>query len=214
MAKAQAITGLDTQAPTEQNARIIARERLAELYAYVDYIESAANIQELHAMRIAAKRLRYTLEIFADYLPAGSKEIAEELANVQDELGALHDSEVMLALLRLSLQTGEESTASEKPETELAAQRKALLSQEMLASFLDTSNTPALSERERRALESFLRRQERRREQAYTAFRRHWDQLEQRDFRAEILALLIQDKDVDEDEIEEQEEHSDNQEGK
>lgn len=213
MAKAQVITGLDIQAPTRQNACIIARERLAELYAYGDYIESPANIQELHDMRIAAKRLRYTLEVFAEYLPAGSQEIAEELANLQDELGALHDSEVMLALLRLSLQAGEEAAANEKSETELAAQRKALLSQEMLASFLDTSNTPALSERERHALESFLRRQDWRREQAYTAFRRHWDQLEQRNFRAEILALLIQDKDVDEDEIEQQEEHSNSHEG-
>lgn len=213
MAKAQVITGLDIQAPTAQNARIIARQRLAELYAYGDYIDSPANIQELHDMRIAAKRLRYTLEIFAEYLPAGSQGIAEELANLQGELGTLHDSEVMLALLRLSLRTGVDRVANEKPETELAAQRKALLSQEMLASFLDTSNTPALSERERHALENFLRRQERRREQAYTTFRRHWDQLEQRNFRAEILALLIQDEDVDEDVVEQQEEHSSSQEG-
>ena len=211
MAKAQAITGLETQVPTEQNARIIARMRLADLYTYMDYIESPANIQELHDMRIAAKRLRYTLEIFVDYLPAASQSIAEELASLQDELGALHDSEVMLALLRLSLQTAGNTVAKRKPETELASQRKALLSQEMLTSLLDTSSTPVLSSGERHGLESFLRRQERRREQSYATFRQHWDQLEQRHFRVEILALLTQGK--HEDEVEERGDISHSKEG-
>ncbi len=211
MAKAQTITGLDTQASTEQNARIIAQERLAELYAYMDYIESPANIKELHDMRIAAKRLRYTLEVFADYLPAGSQEIAEELATLQDELGTLHDSEVMLALLRLSLQTTEDTAANGQAETELAAQRKALLSQEMLTNLLDTNSMSALSERERHGLEGFLHKQERRREQSYAAFLQHWEQLEQRHFRAEILTMLTQEK--DEDEVEQPEENSDDHEG-
>ncbi len=190
MAKARAITGLETQASSAQNARIIARERLADLYAYTGYVGSPANIQELHDMRIAAKRLRYTLEIFAHCLPTASVGIAEELANLQDELGTLHDSEVMLALLRLSLQAEETTPLSGKREAELATQRKALLSQEMLNSLLDTTHTPALSAGERQGLESFLRRQERRREQSYTAFRQHWDQLEQRHFRKEIMAML------------------------
>lgn len=194
MAKARAITGLDLQAPTKQNARLMARERLADLYAYTDYVGSAANIHELHDMRIAAKRLRYTLEIFAAHLPATSQRIAEELAALQDELGTLHDSEVMLALLRLSLQPTEE-TANPPRESELSIQRNALLSPEMASNILDSTNTPALSHKERQGLESFLRRQERRREQAYTAFRQHWDQLEQRHFREEIRAMLEQDAD-------------------
>lgn len=192
MAKARPITGLDLQAPTAQNARIIVRERLADLYAFTDYLESPANIQELHNMRIAAKRLRYTLEIFAAYLPPDSQEIAEELANLQDELGTLHDSEVMLALLRLSLQP----TTGGQVETELAIQRKALLSPDMARSLREMTNQPALSCDERQGLESLLRRQERRREQSYMAFRQHWDQLEQRRFCEEILAMLERDDDA------------------
>jgi len=50
----------------------------------------------LHNLRIAAKRLRYTFEIFADVLPAASQAIA-------DEPGALYDDDIMIALLRLCM---------------------------------------------------------------------------------------------------------------
>src|SRR5262245_62100317 len=100
MAKARPITGLDPQASTRSNARIIVRERLKDMYAYAEYTTSPANIQELHDLRIAIKRTRYSLEIFEEFLPEEGKGFAEELAGLQDELGALHDSEVMLALLR------------------------------------------------------------------------------------------------------------------
>lgn len=193
MARARAIAGLDLQASTGQNARIIARERLAELYAFTDYLESPANIQELHDMRIAAKRLRYTLEIFAVYLPAASQKIVEELAQLQDELGALHDSEVMLALLHLSLQPATDSARSKPVETELAIQRKNLLAPDMIERIQGTPDQPALSQREQQGLESFLRRQEERREQSYAAFRQHWEQLEQRHFHEEILGMLKHD---------------------
>src|SRR5690242_2055165 len=103
MAKARAITGLDPQAPTGRNARLMVRERLADMYSYAQYAASPDNSAGLHNLRIAAKRVRYTLEIFEEFLPEAGKSFAEELARLQDELGALHDSEVMLALLRLSL---------------------------------------------------------------------------------------------------------------
>src|SRR6476661_8306056 len=101
MARARPITELDSQAPTTRNARIILRQRLDDMYAYAPFIDNPDNIQELHDLRIAAKRVRYTLELFEEFLPASSKDFALELGRLQDELGALHDSEVMLTLLRL-----------------------------------------------------------------------------------------------------------------
>jgi len=42
--------------------------------------------------------------IFVSYvLPPASQAIADELAQVQDELGALHDDDIMIALLRLCM---------------------------------------------------------------------------------------------------------------
>jgi len=55
MAKARPITGLDPQAPTGKNARIIAKVRLEDLYSWESYVDNPYSIQELHNLRIAAK---------------------------------------------------------------------------------------------------------------------------------------------------------------
>lgn len=190
MAKARAINGLDPQAPTAQNARTILRARLEEMYTYAPYIESPEYTQELHDLRIAAKRVRYTLEIFADFLPAISQDFAEELATLQDELGTLHDSEVMLALLRLLLQEEQTPPTVSNGQIARANRRKELLSPDLLHTLLDAEHTDALTEKERQGLASFLHRQEQRRTQAYASFRQHWDRLEQRHFRVEMEHML------------------------
>ncbi len=194
MAKARPITGLDLQASTRENAHIILRERLADMNAYTQHIENPANIQELHDLRIATKRVRYTLEVFEEFLPEASKGFAEELAKLQDELGTLHDSEVMLALLRLLLHQEPGKIEVADQDTASSVKKKALLSADMVHSFLDTTHTPDLSEKERPGLASFLRRQEQRREQAYLSFRQHWEELERRRFREEILTTLEHDR--------------------
>src|SRR5712692_8676095 len=103
MAKARPIKGLDPQAPTGKNARMIAKVRLEDLYSWESYVDNPYHILELHNMRIAAKRLRYTFEVFEDVYPVACKPIHEELVRIQDELGTLHDTDVMIALLRLCL---------------------------------------------------------------------------------------------------------------
>src|SRR6266536_1999487 len=103
MTKAKPITGLNPQDPTGKNARIIAKVRLEELYSWESYVDNPYHIQELHNLRIAAKRLRYTFEVFEEALPQACKPITNELVQIQEELGALHDTDVMIALLRLCL---------------------------------------------------------------------------------------------------------------
>lgn len=181
MAKVREITGLDLQAPVTRNARILVRERLTDMYAYAKYIDDAKHAQQLHDLRIAAKRVRYTLEIFADYLPRESQDFAEELATLQDELGEFHDSEVMLALLRLSLR-------EESAEKKRSGERKALLTNDLREDVLEPSAAP--NEKERRGLLRFLHRQEERRELCYARFRQHWQELEQRQFRQQLLETL------------------------
>lgn len=193
MAKARPITGLDSQAPTARNARIILQQRLDDMYAYAPYVGNPDNIQELHDLRIAAKRVRYTLELFEEFLPTASKDAVEELARLQDELGALHDSEVMLTLLRQLLQQENgEPGALPVAETSDEAQ-SALLSPQMARTILHPAHASALSVKERQGLLSFLRRQEQRREQSYTLFRQHWEKLEHDHFRATLLAMLSND---------------------
>jgi hypothetical protein len=86
-----------------ENARRIVRARLTELYIWAQYTRDARRVREQHQMRIAAKRLRYTLELFRDFLPEGTGECIKALKGLQDDLGLLHDCDVLIAILRSAL---------------------------------------------------------------------------------------------------------------
>jgi hypothetical protein len=191
MAKAKPLTGLDPHAPTGINARIAARERLKEMNDWERYIDNPANVKELHDLRIAAKRLRYTLEIFEDVLPEACKPIIEELTKIQDELGALHDSDVRTALLRYCLSNQGKAadftsalSEVEKPQN----QEQVKLEPQMVAKLMDLTTAP--SDQERQGLEQLLAKEEHLREQQYTTFRQHWHQLQERNFHQQILDAL------------------------
>jgi len=191
MAKAKAITGLDSQAPTGKNARIIARARLEEMNGWGKYVDNAYRVRELHDLRIAAKRLRYTLEVFEDVLPGACKPVVDELAQIQDELGALHDSDVLIALLRLCLGSQDSGTAYEDVLVDAGKRQSKkgfTIPAELVADLLDPQVAPTAEERY--GLEHMLLKQQQCREERYTTFRQHWYQLQARDFRHEILSIL------------------------
>lgn len=50
----------------------------------------------LHKLRIAAKRLRYSLELLALCLGSGAKSLAKEISRMQDFLGELHDCDIWI----------------------------------------------------------------------------------------------------------------------
>lgn len=226
MAKAKAVTGLEAQAPTSKNARLLAQARLEEMYSWSEFVNEPFRIKELHDLRIAAKRLRYSMEIFEDELPQFCKEAVKEVEQIQEELGSLHDSDVMVALLRLCLlkypQTGRKNHAPSLPLavgkgyqkgqnrasdfapgmqdvnadyeqalTEVKQQQVkgySLLQPELVAALIDPQAAP--SAEQRRGLEMLLQEQERLREQQYEEFRRHWRELEERDFRGQLQRAL------------------------
>ena len=69
--------------------------RYEEVLAYETVIGPQTQIAVLHRLRVACKRLRYTLEFFEDALPATSfKSLHDQLVKVQDALGILHDHQV------------------------------------------------------------------------------------------------------------------------
>ena len=103
----------------------------------------------MHNLRIAAKRLRYTLELFEDVLPEESKAVVEELTKIQDELGALHDHDVMIALLRLCLGSQDGGIAYEQARSQANKQKgKAyLLEPALVADVLDPKVAPSAEQR-------------------------------------------------------------------
>jgi len=191
MAKAQPLTGLDPHAPTGQIARTIVRRRLDEMYQWVSSIDTPYAVRGLHNLRIAAKRLRYTLELFEDVLPPACQAVAEELAQIQDELGTLHDEDGMIALLRLCM-GGEDAGVAYKQALVQASkqksQEKVFLPLALVAAVLDPAHAP--SAEQRYGLEHLLLERSQAREERYQTFRRHWYQLQARDFRRELLDIL------------------------
>lgn len=82
--------------------------RLADVYAYSEWVEGLyLPIDRMHRLRIAAKGLRYTLEFFEGILGDDAKIMIEDLKNLQDHLGDLHDSIIAVDLLNSFLKTGE-----------------------------------------------------------------------------------------------------------
>ncbi len=191
MAKAKPLTDLDPRAPTGQNARCIARTRLDEMYSWAADVDNPYEVRGLHNLRIAAKRLRYTLEIFEDVLPPACQSIADELSQIQDELGALHDGDVMIALLRLCMGGEDAGIVYEQALVKAGKQKsngKLLLQPALVAAVLDPDVAP--SARQRYGLEQLSLKQLQLREERYRAFRQHWYLLQARDFRCEILDVL------------------------
>jgi len=68
--------------------------RMEELFWFERFISEPEQIARHHAMRIAAKRLRYTMEIYAGLYDGELKDYIKSFKRLQDILGDLHDCDV------------------------------------------------------------------------------------------------------------------------
>lgn len=67
---------------------------LDDFLSYQSFIHSSKNTDKLHAMRIAGKHLRYTLESFAPIYNLALNPYINVMKEIQDQLGAFHDNDV------------------------------------------------------------------------------------------------------------------------
>jgi CHAD domain-containing protein len=94
--KARSVEGLDPSVPLRPNAARIVRTRLDELRSLADdALEPDAAVAQ-HDMRIAAKRLRYVLEIVADCFGPEARRARDAAKALQGVLGEIHDCDTML----------------------------------------------------------------------------------------------------------------------
>jgi CHAD domain-containing protein len=140
-------------------------ERYQGVIQYVPYVEQPEAEAELHAMRIAVKRLRYAMEMFSPGYVDRLEKPLTTARRLQEALGELHDSDVRRALLA--------DLAAARPRGR-ALRRAAPATWEDIVAGL-----PLLldAETERRA-------------QIYQEFRRLWRKLEARGFPETLLARL------------------------
>jgi hypothetical protein len=111
--KARKVTGLDPDGPLEQNLRRIVSVRLGELRSFAPAVGDPTASDALHDMRIAAKRLRYVLEMGEPVLGAAARNGAKQMRRVQDLLGELHDCDegVPRVLAQVERMRGEDAAA-------------------------------------------------------------------------------------------------------
>ena len=99
MAKPQKITGLNPKQSFRENARTILPQKVEEVYTWEQFIRDPEKREELHNMRISIKRLRYTMEFFAVNYDKHFTEFIKTIIDLQDILGDIHDSDVVLEVL-------------------------------------------------------------------------------------------------------------------
>jgi inorganic triphosphatase YgiF len=99
MSRAWPVEGIDPGASLGENARRILAVRMAEFYSYAPIVRREEEVTALHDLRIAAKRLRYSLELFRAVFGAAGEEQIERVKAIQEELGQIHDHDVRIALV-------------------------------------------------------------------------------------------------------------------
>ena len=92
--KARRVKGLDPDMALADAAERIVRVRLAELYSFVPRALNPGEVTALHDLRIAAKRLRYVLEVTGPFLGEYAPTAAKRARDLQDLVGEIHDCDV------------------------------------------------------------------------------------------------------------------------
>jgi CHAD domain-containing protein len=93
---------LSSELPVAPLARDIAPVLIYSRFAAVrafDQLLGSATLEQLHALRIEFKKLRYAVEFFREILGKEAKNVINVLKGMQDHLGDLNDAQVATQLL-------------------------------------------------------------------------------------------------------------------
>jgi len=83
-------------------APVLIYTRLGRVRTF-DAILDSASLDQLHALRIEFKKLRYTTEYFEEVLGPEANLVIKDIKTVQDHLGNLNDAQVATEILRIFL---------------------------------------------------------------------------------------------------------------
>jgi hypothetical protein len=182
MSRAWEVPDLDPDASVAENSRRVISVRTAEFYSYAPVVPHPEYEEALHDLRISAKRLRYSLELFRPQLgQLGDRQI-ERVKAIQEALGTLHDHDVRIDLI------GDELTQLAVEQSHVAQTAIAEASPEELPAITSASLRPPPDD-PRRGLIALLGREHEARRAAYWEFRSLWDRLAGEGLRRELVSL-------------------------
>lgn len=100
MAKAREIPDLSTELPYGEVAARVLEVRAGELIEHSENVLDMADIERVHDMRVATRRLRAAIEVFKPCFPAEhGKEALREVKALADALGERRDRDVAIDAL-------------------------------------------------------------------------------------------------------------------
>jgi hypothetical protein len=182
MSRAWPVKGIDPDASLADNARRILTVRMGEFYSYEPVVPDPELSEALHDMRIAAKRLRYTLELFrGEFGKAGDRQI-ERVKEVQEALGDLHDHDVRIEMI------GDELSRLMVEQSQQTRAAIAEASPDEVAAIAASALRPPPDD-PRRGLIALLGREHKARRAAYDRFRDTWSRYASEGMRADLVAL-------------------------
>ncbi len=98
--KARKVSGLDPDGTLADNLQRIIEVRLDELCGFMPQAADPEEVTALHDMRIAAKRLRYILEIGAPCFGPYAETAGKKTKDLQDLIGEIHDCDETIPRVR------------------------------------------------------------------------------------------------------------------
>jgi hypothetical protein len=102
--KARKVKKLDPAGPLGENAARIVRTRVEELRSFAPQALEPEATEAQHDMRIAAKRLRYVLEVTGFCFGQPASNARRAARRLQDVLGEIHDCDLMLPRVRAQIE--------------------------------------------------------------------------------------------------------------
>jgi CHAD domain-containing protein len=100
MARAATVPGLSADTPLSDAAAAIVEVRTRELFKFARGVLDTSDIERVHDMRVASRRLRAALEVFAPCFPKTEhKRALRDVKRLADALGARRDPDVALEAL-------------------------------------------------------------------------------------------------------------------
>jgi hypothetical protein len=182
--RAWPVEDIDANASALANARRVLAVRIAEFYSFEPIVVHPELSGALHDLRIAAKRLRYTLELFRRDFGHGGERQIERVKAVQEALGHLHDHDARIALI------GDELSALMLEQSEQLRATIAGAAADELAAIAAAALRPPPDD-PRRGLIALLGREHAARRAAYTEFRNVWDRNAEDGMRQELVSLSL-----------------------
>ncbi|MFN8114261.1 MAG: CHAD domain-containing protein [Solirubrobacterales bacterium] len=100
MAKAREIPGLSTELAYGEVAARVLEVRCREMIDHSENVLDVSDIDRVHAMRVASRRLRAALEVFWPCFPKKkAKAVLAEIKGLADALGERRDRDVAIRML-------------------------------------------------------------------------------------------------------------------